>query len=133
MQKHQLEIDLTVLKELVTKYWKSEQKEKYFRSYTDKNGKLHNLMTTDLCLMTPKYALKGDGSKIETATRVLHDSGFAQVSEKVDGAWVNQNFAKLKLWMEKVDTTPPSHVRPTADNEVIEYPDDKLDENSIPF
>lgn len=111
MDKHQIEIDLTVLKQIVAEYWQNpEKKEKYFRSYQDSNGTTHNIITADLCLMTPKYAEKGDGSKIESETAILHNTGFAQFSEKQGEEWVNKNFARVKKWIDKVDTTPPQPV-----------------------
>jgi len=115
MNKHQIEIDLTVLKELVIKYWTSEAKEKYFRSYTDKNGKLHNIITAELCLPEPRYAEKADGSKIESETSVLQNTGFCQISEKVGDEWMNQNFARLQQWVTKVDMTPPNKQLPIGE------------------
>lgn len=129
MIKHQIEIDLTVLKELVAKYWNSPSKEKRFKSYKDKTGKVHNLLTADLCLSEPRYAEKADGSKIETATSVLHDTGFAQLSEKVDDEWVNENFAKLKQWVAKVDTTN----KLKKEDQPAPQDEDVIDVDSIPF
>lgn len=128
MIKHQIEIDLTVLKELVAKYWNSPSKEKRFKSFKDKTGKVHNLLVADLCMPEPRYAEKADGSKIETATSVLQDTGFVQLSEKVGDEWVNENFAKLKQWVAKVDTTPPQAVK-----EEIQYPEDEINPADIPF
>jgi hypothetical protein len=108
MQKHQVEINLTKLKEIVGKKWGSENKDKFFRTYTDKSGVVNTILTADLNLTEPKYATKGDGSKIESDKAVLHDTGFLQVSEKVGDEWENANFGNLKQWVDKVDTTPPS-------------------------
>ncbi len=121
MQKHQVEINLTKLKEIVGKKWGSENKDKFFRTYTDKNGVENTILTADLNLTEPKYATKADGSKIESQTSVLHDTGFLQVSEKVGDEWENANFGNLKQWADKVDTTPPSQAN------------DDINPSDIPF
>jgi len=108
MQKHQVEINLTKLKEAVGKYWGHENKDKYFRTYTDQSGVEQTILIADCNITDPKYATKKDGSKIESETSVLHDTGFMQISEKVGEEWTNTNFASLKRWVEKVDTTPPT-------------------------
>jgi hypothetical protein len=134
MQKHQLEIDLTVLKELVGKYWASDSKDKRFRTYEDKNGKSHTIFTTDLLITEPKYKTKGDGSKIESDRAVLHDTGFAQVSEKNGDDWENFNFARLSRWIDKADTTNQiSKNVDKADGTDIQYPEDEINPEDIPF
>ena len=123
MQKHLIDIDLTVQKELVAKYWRSDQKDKYFRSYVDKDGKTHNILRAEIAIFEPTYAKKGDGSKIESEKAILHDTGMAQISEKVNDEWQNYNFARLQQWIDKVDTTPPSQ-DPITEDELAD---------SIPF
>lgn len=108
MQKHNIDIDLTVLKELVAKYWQSEQREKFFRSYEDKDGKNHNILRAEIAIFEPKYATKADGSKIESESSVLHNTGVIQVSENVNDEWQNHNFGRLQRWITKVDMTPPN-------------------------
>ena len=124
MKKHNIDIDLTVLKEIVATLWQNpEKKEQFFRTYEDKNGKTHNILKAEIALFGPKYAEKADGSKIESETAILHSKGMAQVSEKNGEEWVNHNFARLQQWIDKVDTTPPSQ-DPITEDELAD---------SIPF
>jgi len=106
MQKHQLEINLTKLKEVVGKKWNGANKDKFFRTYTDKNGVENTILIADCNVTEPKYKTKSDGSKIESDKAILHDTGFLQVSEKNGDQWENENFGSLVRWIDKVDTTP---------------------------
>ena len=133
MQKHQIEINLTRLKEIVGEYWDKENKDKYFRTYENKEGKSITVLTADLNMTEPKYAEKKDGSRIESATAVLHETGFAQVSEKVGEEWRNENFASVKRWIDKVDTTPPVDEGEKMFNELGSKDDGVINASDIPF
>ena len=123
MKKHQLEINLTALKKIVAEKWNSADKDKFFRSYENKAGEKQDILIADLCMPEPKYVEKADGTKVESDTAVLHNTGFAQVSEKVGEDWKNDNFANLKQWKDKVDTTPPAK----------EESSDAINPDDIPF
>ena len=124
MQKHQVEINLTKLKAVVGKKWAGSNKDKFFRTYTDKNGVENTILIADCNITEPKYKTKGDGSKIESDKAVLHDTGFLQVSEKNGDQWENETFGNLVRWIDKVDMTPPDEQTQLTNEEIID---------SIPF
>lgn len=128
--RHSLDIDLTKLKEVVKKYWSNpEDQKKFFHTYTDKDNVKHTILRAGLVMHEPKYSEKADGSKIESQSGVLHDTGFASVSKKVGDEYETVYFGDAKRWIDKVDTTPPQDDNQTS-------PDDggnTINVDDIPF
>lgn len=135
MEKYQVDINLTVLKEVVAELWSDpELKSKFFKEFENKDGKTQTILRAELPLFGEKVVLKGDETPVQSDTAVLNRIGHIQTSINKDGEWDNKKVADVTVWRDKDGVDQENNYEARESKSEDDYTSDgEINVEDIPF